>query len=195
MGGAFSPLGEGCKSGRCPSPASGNFRSRAETSALHKCWRRLLTPVHLPRWWVSNPFMHKDEAELGAEVLGSLMISQSAATTRLVVMGPRAHLVSEEYFCSLSDFCPPLLNCLTNALFGHPYSCWIPGNFKDAGRREASSKSSPLWSPCSSIAMNMEMQCTMMPLWMKPRLYRAGFRCGYSSVLVTRMCHTFFQAS
>lgn len=36
---------------------------------------------------------------------------------------------------------------------------------------------------------------TLMPLWMKPRRKRAGFRCGYSSVLVTLMPHTFFQAS
>lgn len=35
---------------------------------------------------------------------------------------------------------------------------------------------------------------TMMPLWMKPLRYRAGLRCGYSSVLVTWMFHTHLQA-
>lgn len=39
----------------------------------HACWRRLLTPVHLPRWEVSNPFMHKDEPDLETQVLSSLM--------------------------------------------------------------------------------------------------------------------------
>ncbi len=36
---------------------------------------------------------------------------------------------------------------------------------------------------------------TMMLLWMNPLRWRAGLRCGYSSVLVTRISHAFFQAS
>jgi len=36
---------------------------------------------------------------------------------------------------------------------------------------------------------------TMIPLWMNPRRYRAGRRCGYSSVLVTWMLQTDFHAS
>lgn len=62
--------------------------------------------------------MHKDEAEGGTEVLGSLMILQSAAMTRLVVDGTTSTFSSWGILLQLPDSVfPPLLNRLTNALF------------------------------------------------------------------------------
>lgn len=51
------------------------------------------------------------------------------------------------------------------------------------------------WTIITIQVLIKDWGLTWIPLWMKPRRYRAGLRWGYSSVLVTLMPHTDFQAS